>query len=345
MNSPLVVRDKKIGGCETFIIAEIGSNHNQSLSLAYESIDAAVECGADAVKFQSLNVDQLYYQPSESIRALHKKIDLDEKWHWLLDEYCRKKGIIFFSAPTYLGAVDILEEINVPLYKLASAQIGTFPQIVEKVAKTGKPIILSTGIVTNSELKEVINLIEKHDNHKTIILHCNSIYPTPYDKVFLPVMASLKKEYECIVGFSDHTLDIFVPLAAVAMGAKVIEKHFALDRNLPVPDASFSLEPTDFKRMVDGIRAIDKSMSSNERINLQEEEFQFKEAIRTRLVSNKKLTKGEVVRLEDFRYLRHSEGIDCRDLGRYIECRAIYRKDIEANKIIYDLDLMVLSPK
>jgi len=345
MNSPLFVRDKKIGGCETFIIAEIGSNHNQSLSLAYESIDAAVECGADAVKFQSLNVDQLYYQPSESIRALHKKIDLDEKWHWLLDEYCRKKGIIFFSAPTYLGAVDILEEINVPLYKLASAQIGTFPQIVEKVAKTGKPIILSTGIVTNSELKEVINLIEKHDNHKTIILHCNSIYPTPYDKVFLPVMASLKKEYECIVGFSDHTLDIFVPLAAVAMGAKVIEKHFALDRNLPVPDASFSLEPTDFKRMVDGIRAIDKSMSSNERINLQEEEFQFKEAIRTRLVSNKKLTKGEVVRLEDFRYLRHSEGIDCRDLGRYIECRAIYRKDIEANKIIYDLDLMVLSPK
>lgn len=345
MNNSIVVRDKTIGGRRTFVIAEIGSNHNQSLSLAYESIDAAVECGADAVKFQSINIDQLYYQPLESTRALHKKIDLGEKWHWLLDGYCRKKGIIFFSAPTYLGAVDILEEINVPLYKLASAQIGTFPQIVEKVAKTGKPIILSTGIVTSSELKEVINLIEKHDNRKTIILHCNSIYPTPYDKVFLPVMADLKKEYECIVGFSDHTLDIFVPLAAVAMGAKVIEKHFALDRNLPVPDASFSLEPTDFKRMVEGIRAIDKSMSRNKRINLHEEESQFKEAIRTRLVSNKKLKKGDAMKREDIRFLRHPEGVDCRDLDRYIESGAMYCKEIEENKIIYDADLIVTSAK
>ena len=345
MNSQIVVRDKTIGGCETFVIAEIGSNHNQSLSLAYESIDAAVECGADAVKFQSINIDQLYYQPSESTRALHKKIDLDEKWHWLLDDYCRKKGIIFFSAPTYLGAVDILEEINVPLYKLASAQIGTFPQVVEKVAKTGKPIILSTGIVTRTELKDVISLIQRHDNQKIVILHCNSIYPTTYDRVFLPVMADMKKEYECIVGFSDHTLDIFVPLAAVAMGAKVIEKHFALDCNLSVPDASFSLEPTDFKKMVEGIRAIDKSIARNERQNLQEAESQFKEAIRTRLVSNKMLKKGEVVRLEDFRFLRHSEGIDCRELGRYLESRAVYSKDIEVNKIIYDSDMLVTFSK
>ena len=143
MNNPIIVRDKTIGGSETFVVAEIGSNHNQSLSLAYESIDAALECGADAVKFQSISIDHLYYQPSESTRALHKKIDLNEKWRLLLDNYCRKKGIIFFSAPTYLEAVDILEEINVPLYKLASAQIGTFPQIIEKVAKTGKPIIPS----------------------------------------------------------------------------------------------------------------------------------------------------------------------------------------------------------
>lgn len=345
MNSHITVRDKMIGGCETFVIAEIGSNHNQSLSMAYESIDAALECGADAVKFQSINIDQLYYQPSKSTRALHKKIDLDEKWHWLLDDYCRKKGIIFFSAPTYLGAVDILEEINVPLYKLASAQIGTFPQMVEKVAKTGKPIILSTGIVTRGELKGVVNLIQKHNNHKIVILHCNSIYPTPYDRVFLPVIADLKKEYECTVGFSDHTLGIFVPLAAVAMGAKVIEKHFALNRNLLVPDASFSLEPTDFKRMVEGIRAIDQSIASNERQNLQEAESRFKEAIRTRLVSNKNLKKGGIVRLEDFKFLRHPEGIDCRDLSQHIKNRAIYGKDIEANKIIYDGDLVVTSPK
>jgi len=341
MKSPIVVRDKTIGGSETFIIAEIGSNHNQSLSLAYECIDAAAECGADAVKFQSISIDELYYQPSNSTRALHKKIDLDEKWHWLLDDYCRNKEIIFFSTPTYLGAVDILEEIDVPLYKLASAQTGTFPQILEKVAKTGKPIVLSTGIVTRPELKDVMSRIKKYGNDKTIVLHCNSIYPTPYDKVFLPVMADLRKEYECVVGFSDHTLDIFVPIGAVAMGAKVIEKHFALDRDLPVPDASFSLEPTDFKRMVEGIRAIDKSMVSNKRETLQEAESLFKEAIRTRLVSNKMLRRGEEVRSQDFRFLRYSEGIDCRDLDRYLEGGARYSRDIEVNNIIYDGDLEV----
>ena len=341
MKGPIVVKDKTIGGRETFVIAEIGSNHNQSLSLAYESIDAAAECGADAVKFQSIRIDQLYYQPSKSTRVLHKKIDLDEKWHWLLDDYCRKKDIIFFSTPTYLGAVDILEEINVPLYKLASAQVGTFPQILEKVAKTGKPIILSTGIVTRAELKDVMMRIQKYGNHNTIVLHCNSIYPTPYDKVFLPVMADLRKEYEGIVGFSDHTLDIFVPIGAVAMGAKVIEKHFALDRNLPVPDAAFSLEPADFKKMVEGIRAIEKSMVGDKRDTLQEGESLFKEAIRTRLVSNKVLRKGEEVRSHDFRFLRYSEGVDCRDLWQYLRSGARYSKDIEANKIIYDADLKV----
>ena len=148
----IFIDGREIGGDRAYVIAEIGSNHNQSLTLAYESIDAAVECGADAVKFQSIDIDQLYYQPSEKIKALHQKIDMEEKWHGLLSDYCQNKGITFFSAPTYLKAIDIMEEIDVPLYKLASAQIGTFPQLVEKVAATGKPVILSTGIVTTNEL-------------------------------------------------------------------------------------------------------------------------------------------------------------------------------------------------
>lgn len=299
----------------TFIIAEIGSNHNQSLQLAYESIDAAKEAGADAVKFQSINVDKLYYNPSPEIIELHKKIDLPEDWHYKLKEYCDKKGIIFFSSPTYLGSIDILEEIDVPLYKLASAQIGTFPQLVEKVAQIGKPVILSTGIVSYSELETVAKIFRKANNNQFIILHCNSIYPTPFERVHLPIMNIYKQMFDCIVGFSDHTVDIFAPIAAVANGAKVIEKHFALSRNLPVPDAPFSLEPNELKQMVKGIRATEQMIQGDIRIELEVEEQAFKNAILYRAVLNKDKGKGELVLTEDIQFLRSKDGIDVRELG------------------------------
>ncbi len=339
MVNKIVVDNREIGGDSTFVIAEIGSNHNQSLNLAFESIDAAVECGADAVKFQSIDLDELYYQPSEQTRALHRKIDMDEKWHGLLSEYCRKKSITFFSAPTYLRAVDILEEIDVPLYKLASAQIGTFPQIVEKVAATGKPVILSTGIITSGELGEVIDVFRSYQNDKFIILHCNSIYPTPYDKVHLPTMNFYQDQYNCIVGFSDHTPGIYVPIAAVALGAKVIEKHFALDCRLPVPDAPFSLEPIEFKKMVEGIRAVEQTLKNDSREELQPEETQFKESILYRLVANRPLVTGEPVKAEDFKFLRHYEGIDCRNLREYIDANATYKKDIQNGQLLYSEDI------
>ena len=335
----IIIDGREVGGNRTYIIAEIGSNHNQSLELAFESIDAAVGCGADAVKFQSIDVGELYYQPSEQTKALHRKIDMAEEWHSLLSEYCTKKGITFFSAPTYLKAVDILEEINVPLYKLASAQIGTFPQIIERVAATGKPVILSTGIVTMKELKSVVNIFKRHNNEKFIILHCNSIYPTPYNKVHLNIMKQYRDEFDCIVGFSDHTPDIYVPIAATALGAKVIEKHFALDRTLPVPDAPFSLEPDEFKRMVEGIRAVEQILIDDSREQLQPEEYQFKESILYRLVANKSLASGESVKAEDFKFLRHSKGIDCRDMHKYLDSRAYYQKDIYENSLVHAEDI------
>ena len=322
-----------------YIIAEIGSNHNQSLELAFESIDAAIKCGADAVKFQSIDVDELYYQPSKQTKALHQKIDMEEKWHGLLSEYCKKKGITFFSAPTYLRAVDILEEINVPLYKLASAQIGTFPQIVEKVAATGKPVILSAGIVTMNELSNVVDIFKHNNNDNFIILHCNSIYPTPYDKVHLNLMSQYHEKFGCIVGFSDHTPNIYVPIAAVALGAKVIEKHFALDRFLPVPDAPFSLEPDEFKKMVEGIRAVEQTLKTSSRTELHQEESQFKESILYRLVSNKRLEAGQLLNAGDFNFLRHQEGIDCRTLQKYLNGKATYNRDIPENKVLFTDDV------
>lgn len=334
MGNRIVVDNREVGGESTFVIAEIGSNHNQSLELAFESIDAAVESGADAVKFQSIDVDELYYRPSEQIKALHKKIDMDEKWHGLLAEYCRKKRVTFFSAPTYLRAVDILEAIDVSLYKLASAQIGTFPQIIDKVAATGKPVILSTGIITSNELVNVIEVFRRHNNDKFIILHCNSIYPTPFNKVHLPVMNTYSAQYDCIVGFSDHTPGIYVPIAAVAMGAKVIEKHFALDCELPVPDAPFSLEPKEFKKMVEGIRAVEQTLKADNRQELQSEEASFKESILYRLVANRNLTAGEKMKPEDFKFLRHPEGIDCRSLQKYLTMNAVYKNDISSDDLL-----------
>ncbi|MDA8912011.1 N-acetylneuraminate synthase family protein [Pseudomonadales bacterium] len=339
MMKNIFVDGKEIGGNQTYIVAEIGSNHNQSLSLAYESIDAAADCGADAVKFQSIDVEQVYYQPKPKIKELHRKIDMDEKWHWLLSEYCRGRGITFFSAPTYIKAIDIMEEVGVSLYKLASAQIGTFPQLVQKVAATGKPVILSTGIVTTKELNKIVELFKLNKNDKFIILHCNSIYPTPYDRVHLNIIDWYKKEFGCVVGFSDHTADYYISVAAVALGAKVIEKHFALDKSLPVPDAEFSLEPDNFKRMVEGIRATEQAVIPGMRAVLEPEEIQFKKDILYRLVASKRLISGQTVSERDFRFLRHPEGLDCRDLPKLLSRNAVYSRDISKNKLVFESDI------
>jgi sialic acid synthase SpsE len=336
----IIIDGREIGSERSYIIAEIGSNHNQSLEFAFESIDAAIESGADAVKFQSIDVDELYYQPSEQTKVLHQKIDMNEKWHGLLSKYCQKKGVTFFSTPTYLKAIDILEEINVPLYKLASAQIGTFPQLVDKVAATGKPVILSTGIVTMKELTNVVEIFKRNDNDKLIILHCNSIYPTPYDKVHLNIMNQYQNEFDCIVGFSDHTPDIYTPIAAATLGAKVIEKHFALDKNLPVPDAPFSLEPNEFKRMVEGIRAAEQAIINGSREELQPEENQFKESILYRLVANKPLSSGAPLNKGDFKFLRHPEGVDCRVLQNYLDGKATYSRDVPKNQLLFIDDIL-----
>jgi len=332
------VDSKLIGGERTFIIAEIGSNHNQSLELAYQSIDSAVSVGADAVKFQSLNVNELYHHPSEEIKKLHARIDLEESWHYLLNDYCHKKGILFFSSPTYLKSIDILEGLNVPFYKLASAQIGTFPQLVRRVAQTGKPVIFSTGIVSYGELEKVVNIFADEGNSKYIVLHCNSLYPTPYNQVNLQLMDTYKQMFGCIVGFSDHTDGIYVPIAAVARGAKVIEKHFALSRSLPVPDAPYSLEPGEFKEMVNGIRAVEQSCRLSYRSEILPQENEFKQKILYRLILNKNKKKGDIVSPEDYNYLRSAQGIDCREKKALV--KQLATRDLTAGDLLHHSDLI-----
>lgn len=299
---------------ETYIIAEIGSNHNQSFDLAKEMIDAAKESGANAVKFQSIDINELYYKPSEKTQELHKKIDLDESWHHALKDYCDKKNITFLSSPTYLKSIDILEEINVELYKLASAQVGTFPQLVEAVIKLKKPTLISTGIVSYSELEHVVKLFAKYDHENFAIFHCNSLYPTPYDKANLHLIEVYKSMFNKTIGYSDHTQGIYASLAAVSLGAKVIERHFTTDKDLPIPDAPISILPHEFKDMVNGIRAIEKALQGKSRIAVEVDEKEFKESILYRLVLKHDKKENEHFTIDDFDFKRHDEGIDCRQL-------------------------------
>ncbi|MCX5807592.1 MAG: N-acetylneuraminate synthase family protein [Proteobacteria bacterium] len=302
-----------IGDGKTFIVAEIASNHNQDINLALELIDAALQCGANAVKFQSINIDELYYKPDKSTKELHKQIDISEKWLIKLKEYSDKKNIVFFASPTYLKAVDILESIQTELYKLASAQIGTFPQIIERVAKTGKPVLLSTGLVSYSDLEKVVKIFKNNGNERFVILHCNSIYPTPYNKVNLQLMHIYRMMFNQPVGFSDHTLGIYVPIAAVSLGASVIEKHFTLDRKLKTPDSDISLNQKEFTEMVKAIRSVEQSLISKSRINIDDDEKKFKEKIIYRIILKYPKEKGDPFKDGDFEFKRYPRGIDCRD--------------------------------
>ncbi|MBC7759653.1 MAG: N-acetylneuraminate synthase family protein [Phormidesmis sp. FL-bin-119] len=312
-----------VGGCKSYIIADIGSNHKQDLVLAKETIDAAAESGANAVKFQSIQLGALYHRPNEKTSKFIRRLEFPEEWYTILKEYCDKRKITFFSSPTYLKSVDLLEEVNVSLYKLASAQIGTFPQIIHKVAALDKPTIFSTGISTYADVITAVEIFKKYNNHKFIILHCNSIYPTPAERVNLPLIQTYTSMFGNPVGFSDHTIGTHIACAAVALGAKVVEKHFTMNRNLDTPDCSaFASDPSEFATLVKNIRDIEAaSLSAGGRMEIQFEETEFKNTLTYRLVARVNIEKGDILVEDKLEYLRSADGVDCKNvdlvLGKY----------------------------
>ena len=338
----VTVNDKLIGADRAYIIADVGSNHKQDLKLAKESIDAVVEAGADAVKFQSIKVDELYFRPDQKTREFVSRLAFPEKWHYELNDYCKQKGIVFFSSPTYMRSIDIMEEIDVPLYKLASAQIGTFPQLVEKVASLNKPTIFSTGIADYEEIIKAVRIFKKYQNDKFIILHCNSIYPTPANRVNLQLMDTYKSMFGNPVGFSDHTNGIQIALAAVTKGANVIEKHFTLDRNMDTPDSStFACDPEELKKLVNEIREVELATARfADRLSIQEEEKEFKDAILYRLISKRQLSAGETLTESDLEFMRYPEGIDCRDFYSRKEPLVLNRDVVEGTLITEEMLLL-----
>jgi len=256
-----------------FVIAEAGVNNNNSLSIAYKMIDKAKEAGADAIKFQTFiteeiqlknsikpnyqkNIDSNYF---EIIKSLEPSFDDQKK----ISQYCKKKKIIFLSTPYDEKSVDFLSSIDIPLFKIASTDL-TNSFLLKYIAKKNKPIFLSTGLSTFKEINESVKLLFKfHVKNKLVLFHTTSSYPTINDEINLNIIPEYAKRYKVIVGFSDHSPNEVASLGAIALGARVLEKHFTLDRTMPGPDQSSSLEPHELKEWIKKIRLMEKSLGSN----------------------------------------------------------------------------------
>ena len=270
----LEILNKKIGGnYSTFIIAEMSANHLQKYDNAVKLIKAAKEAGADAIKLQTytpdtmtIDCDNEYFQikqgtlwDDQSFYQLYKKAYTPWEWQPKLKEIAESEGLICFSSVFDKTAVDFLENINVLAYKIASFEITDIP-LIEYVASKGKPVIISTGIATLSDIEEAVNACKRMGNNQIALLKCTSVYPAPLEEINLRTIPNLADTFKTVVGLSDHTLGISVPIASVALGACIIEKHLTLNRKLGGPDAAFSLEPAEFKAMVKSVREVEKAL-------------------------------------------------------------------------------------
>ena len=305
-----------LGKQRTFVIAEIGNNHNGSFERAIEMIDLAIEFGADCVKFQMRQLDQVYRK-----RSLDKSgedlgteyiIDLLNRFELSIDDqrkianYCAHKGILYLCTPWDAKSIDVLESFSVPAYKVASADLTNLP-LLDKLSKTNKPLILSTGMSTVREITEIKIFLEKR-NVDFAFLHCNSTYPAPFHDINLNWISTLKKIHS-YVGYSGHERGTSVSLAAVALGCSIIERHFTMDRNMEGPDHAASLEFKEFKYLVEGVREIEQALGSGNERKLSQGEMINRENLGKSLVSSTDLKKGAIIKPEDIKVLSPGQGI------------------------------------
>ena len=305
-----------IGKQRTFVIAEIGNNHNGSFERAIEMIDLAIEIGVDCVKFQMRQLDQVYRKRSldksgedlgtEYIIDLLKRFELSKDNQRKIASYCAQKEILYLCTPWDAESIDVLESFSVPAYKVASADLTNLP-LLDQLSKTDKPLILSTGMSTVREITEVKTFLEKR-HVDFAFLHCNSTYPAPFHDINLNWISSLKKIHS-YVGYSGHERGTSVSLAAVALGCSIIERHFTLDRNMEGPDHAASLEFKEFKSLVEGVREIEQALGSGNERKLSQGEMINRENLGKSLVSSTDLKKGTIIKPEDIKVLSPGQGI------------------------------------
>lgn len=307
---------------KTIIIAEAGVNHNGSVEMAMRLIDKAKEAGADYVKFQTGNgnvvskyAQKANYQKintnnsNETQAEMLKKIRLKFDDFILLKEHCDKVGIKFLSTPFDFDSIDFLTTIDMDYMKIPSGEITNYPYLV-RIAQIELPIIMSTGMCTLGEIESALTILEVNgvERKNITLLHCNTEYPTPFEDVNLRAMLSIGNCFGVDYGYSDHTKGTEVPIAAVALGAKVIEKHFTLDRKLPGPDHIASLEPDELKHMVDNIRNIEKALGSSVK-KVSESERKNISVARKSIIASKDIKKGEIFTVENVTTKRPGNGV------------------------------------
>lgn len=330
---------------ESYIIAEIGANHNGDIELAKQIIDKAIECGADAVKFQSwtptslickeeYDRNQVYTDSPKkhfgSLKEMVEKYYLREEEHFELKKYCDTKGVDFCSTPFSKEEVDLLMKLDVPFIKVASMDMNNL-ELLKYMAKQKKPIILSTGMSTLAEIEKAIEVIEGEGNNQIVLLHCISIYPPAYEDINLNNIPMLEKTFGYPVGFSDHTIGTSIPLAAVTLGSCIIEKHFTLDKDMPGWDHEISADPSELKVICEESKNIVKSLGSFKRIVSEAEKEKLKKFRRSIIIA-RDMKKGEEIKLEDLEFKRPGTGIRP-DEVKYVIGKKLMR-DIEKDEIL-----------
>lgn len=334
MTTPIIISGRPVGpDCPTYIVAEMSANHGRDYDRAVRIIQAAKDAGADAIKLQTYTADTLtipsdkeYFRVSGSTlwdgRTLH---DLYEEahtpWDWQpkLKQVAADLGLHLFSTPFDHTAVDFLEEMGVPAYKVASFELVDLP-LIKRIAATGKPMIMSTGMASLAEIDEAVSSARDAGAREIALLKCTSAYPAPAREANLRVIPHLAETFGVVAGLSDHTMGIAVPVAAVALGACIIEKHFTLSRSLPGPDSAFSLEPNEFKAMVDAVRTAEKALGQVQYEVTDKERASL--VFRRSLFVVRDIKAGEEFTAENVRSIRPAHGLHPRHLIEVLGRRA-----------------------
>lgn len=330
---------------KTFIIAEAGVNHNGSVELAKKMIDIAAETGADAVKFQTFKAENLVsrfaakaeYQKKntdadESQFDMIKRLELNKDAHRKLMDYGKDKGIIFLSSPFDLGSIDLLNKLGLEIFKIPSGEITNLPYL-RKIGSLKKKVILSTGMADLGEIKDALDILLSAGTEKSkiTVLHCNTEYPTPYEDVNLSAMLTIRNAFGVAVGYSDHTLDIEVSIAAVALGATIIEKHFTMDRNMSGPDHKASLEPDGLHNMVRAIRNVEKAFGTGIK-KASPSELRNRQIARKSIVAARDIMAGEIFTEDNITGKRSGAGISLMEWDLVIGKSA--KRNFTADEII-----------
>jgi len=303
-----------------FIIAELSANHGCDLQIALDSIKAAKEIGANAIKIQTFTADEHTLDcnkkdfivqggtlwDGKKIYDLYDEAHLPWEWHKEIFDYAKKIGITCFSAPVSKKSVDFLEQFNPPAYKLASFEITDY-ELIRYVARKGKPVILSTGIATIEEIQDAVEICKSEGNCDIIVLRCTSAYPAPLDEANLKMIPNIAETFGVVSGFSDHTLGLIAPIVAVTLGAKVVEKHFILDKSIGGPDAAFSLDKQEFKEMVQAVRDSEKLLGKID-YSMSKKKRQSRCFSRSLYIA-KDIKKGELFTEENVRSVRPGYGM------------------------------------